>query len=310
MLSAAAAERFLRKRYGQDVSDLTPIGHGEWSRAYAFRSGADELIVRFSALDEDFHKDRIAARFASSSLPIPEIVAMGALDGGYYAIARRARGGYLDDLDGAGMRATLPALLAALDAMREVDCVATTGYGTWGADGEAPPASWRAALLAIADDQPGDRTHGWRERLADSPTGNGPFAAGLERLRALVEVCPEARHLIHGDLLNYNVLVADGRISAVIDWGCAMYGDFLYDLAWLVFWAPWYPAWDGIDFEAEAAAHYAAIGLEVPNFAKRLRCYQIHIGLDSQAYNAFRERWDRLADAAARTREVAGISSG
>ena len=50
----------------------------------------------------------------------------------------------------------------------------------------------------------------------------------------------QERHLIHSDLLNYNVLVADGRISAVIDWGCAMYGDFLYDLAWFEFWAPWY----------------------------------------------------------------------
>jgi len=29
------------------------------------------------------------------------------------------------------------------------------------------------------------------------------------------------------------LLVDGGRISTVVDWQCAMYGDFLYDLAWL-----------------------------------------------------------------------------
>ncbi len=113
------------------------------------------------------------------------------------------------------------------------------------------------------------------------------------------------RHLIHSDLLNYNVLVADGRISAVIDWGCAMYGDFLYDLAWFEFWAPWYAAWRGIDFRREAARHYASIGLDVPRFEERLTGCQIHIGLAAQAYNAFKERWDALEETARRTLEVA-----
>jgi hygromycin-B 4-O-kinase len=87
-----------------------------------------------------------------------------------------------------------------------------------------------------------------------------------------------------------------------------MYGDFLYDLAWFVFWAPWYPAWHGIDFVAAAARHYATIGLEIPHFAERLACYQIHIGLDGMAYQAFTERWEMLAETAARTLGVARIS--
>ena len=37
---------------------------------------------------------------------------------------------------------------------------------------------------------------------------------------------PQERHLIHSDLLNFNVLVADDLISAVIDWGSSLYGDF------------------------------------------------------------------------------------
>jgi hygromycin-B 4-O-kinase len=301
MVSPAEAESFLEARFGGAVQDLSGIGHGEWSQAYAFRRDGADYVVRFSALEEDFRKDQLAVRYAVANLPIPPIAEIGEAFGGFYAIAERATGAYLDDLDESRMRATLPSLFAALDAMRQAEISASQGYGPWGADGNAPHATWRDALLDIANDRTGDRIHGWRARLVSSPTGDGPFDRALEEMRVLTAYCPEARHLIHSDLLNFNVLVAGARMSAVIDWGCAMYGDFLYDLAWFCFWAPWYPAWQGIDFAEEGARHFAAFGLDVPHYDERLRCYQIHIGLASQAYCAFKERWDMLAEVATRT---------
>lgn len=277
---------------------MVAVGVGEWSRAFAYEVDGEEFVIRFGALDEDFRKDALAARFGAPALPIPEVMAIGETKDGYYAISRRAQGRFLDDLDAGELRAALPSLFAAFDAARAADLTGRRGYGLWGDSGDARHESWREALLAVGEDMPGHRTHGWRARLKASATGSEPFDEAWARLEELTRGEQVARSLIHGDLLNRNVLTEGGRISAVLDWGCAMYGDFLYDVAWLCFWQPWYPAWPEIDFAREAEQHYAALSLEVPRFRERLLACQLQIGLDSQAYCAFRERWEMLADVA------------
>ena len=167
MLNAADVEAFLVARFGRRSSEVSPIGHGEWSRAYAFQRDGAEYIVRFSALAEDFHKDRIAAGYSSRHLPIPAVVEIGETGDGFFAISERASGGFLDDLDEGQMRRMLPAFFAALDAARRVDLSMSTGYGIWGVDGNAPYATWRSALLAIAGGPGG----GANPRLARAPQG-------------------------------------------------------------------------------------------------------------------------------------------
>jgi len=141
-------------------------------------------------------------------------------------------------------------------------------------------------------DTPVGRVSGWRPALEATPGMGALFAAGEAELQALLGACPELRHVLHLDLFHHNVLVAPAgsRLEAVFDWGCSAYGDFLYEVAWFVFWEPWYPVLARIDFASAAQAHYRAIGLELDSFDDRLRCYQLHVGLRHLAYATFTGR--------------------
>jgi hygromycin-B 4-O-kinase len=224
---------------------------------------------------------------------------------GFYCLSQRAAGAFLDSLDADGLRRLRPALFRTLDAMRQVDVSDSDGFGIWDASGNGRFSTWHEALLACALDLPQSRTHGWRARLAQSSIGPGPFEEAFAVLQRLLPFCPEVRHVVHSDLLNFNVLVRDDGISAVIDWGSSLYGDFLYDVAWLTLWQPWYSAWQGIDIASAALDYYRALGIDLTHFAERLRCYELHIGLDGIAYQAWKGGWDNVAWTTRRTLELA-----
>ncbi len=295
-ISTIDARGFLENHLGRGVEAVELAGEGAWSRCFGFSDRGRELVIRFGKFVEDFEKDRRAASFSSAALPVPEVTEIGQAFDGYFAISSRAHGEPLESLASVGWKDVLPSLLAALDAARSIDLSDTTGYGFWDAYGNAPHASWRDFLLAVDTDTPARRTHGWRQRLIESPVGDETFRAGLSRLAELVDARSCERHLDHSDLINRNVLVSSSHITAVLDWGCSFYGDFLYDLAWLEFWAPWYPAMEATDIRTQLLTHYASIGLDVADFDSRLRSCMIHIGLDHQAYNAYTGNLDALTE--------------
>ncbi len=297
-LDLDAVGAWLGARLGR-IDDLSPIGRGEWSSAFCFATRDGERVVRFGHFPEDYAKDRIAAGFARPGLPIPAIHETGSAFECDYAISERAHGVGFDTLDTSGYRRALPAVFRAIDALRSVDVSACPGYGIWRTDGSAPYASWRAALLDVGRDPPGSRIHGWRARLATVPEAVDRFEEGLRILKALVEVCPENRELIHADLMGDNLLVDGERVVEVVVWANAMFGDFVYDLSRLTFWTPWFPELEAV-LDDRVREHYAA----EPDFEARLRCYQVHLGLDAQAYNAFTERWHELERSGLRTLEL------
>jgi len=289
------AHAFLRLHLGDDVADVELVGEGEWSRCFGFRHEDCELVIRFGHHLDDFEKDRRAAGFASAGLPVPRVHDIGTAFGGHFAISTRVHGAPLEQLDHRGWEVVLPSLLAVLDATRALDVPDGTGYGLWDGHGHAAHARWRDVLLSVDDDQPGARTRGWRARLGESPDAHATFRRGLERLLGVAEAGAGVRHVVHGDLINRNVLVAGDRITGVFDWGCSLHGDPLYDIAWLDLWSPWHTGLDAIDLRGTALRHLADAGVALDDAEARLLACSLHIGLAGLAYSALMGRADDIA---------------
>jgi hygromycin-B 4-O-kinase len=204
------------------------------------------------------------------------------------------------------MRAVLPSLFRALDAISGIDIATSGGYGIWSPSQRGEHPTWQAALLDVARERP--RIPGWRSVLEASPTGIDRFDEAYDVLSQLVASLPNERRLIHDDLLYRNVLVEGNRINAVIDWGNSMYGDHLYEAALLLYWWQWYPQWSDIDIRAELDGHWAERGAPPADLEQRLLAYQLHAGLEHQAYSAFKGYWDDLERNARQTTALAELA--
>lgn len=302
---ATTGRDVLASRLGSGVEMGAALPQGVWSRAYAFRRAGRDLVVRFNPERHAFDIDLLALRFASPSLPIPKVLEVGEFDGGFYAISERAFGDFLEELDPPAFLAAVPSLLETLDAMCTADTSNSVGYGPWAADGSGRYASWAEYLLQDLGIPHSSRSN-WRETLAQSALAERAFNEGREAQAELAPRCPNLRNLIHSDLLNRNVFVSEGRLTALIDWQCAMYGDHLYDLAWLTFWAPWHPGLAASDVGNREREHWRDRGVVIEDFDLRVRCYEIHIGLGHLVYNAWRSDARNLEETARRTLEVLG----
>ena len=283
-----SAQEFVQNHFGNRATHLEPLGEGEWSRAFAFHLDGKPTVIRFGINVDDFQKDEVMASYHSEDVPIPRVVEVGEASDGFFAVSDRAYGEFVDGLDGPAMRQALPGLLHTMDAIAKIHVDGASGYGLWGPDRVAPFSSWSDALLSVEHERP--RIAGWRAALESSRFGMTAFNHGLEVLRHLCRELQNEQGLIHNDLLNRNVLVEGDRVSAVFDWGNAMYGDPLYDTATLLYWWEWYPQWSGIDIRKEISSHLSEVSSG--GVQQRLLTYQIHIGLEHEAYNALLGRWD------------------
>jgi hygromycin-B 4-O-kinase len=304
-VSLPETTQFLIELYGSGVSDVAPIGEGAWSQAFAFTHDGVKQVIRWSFLSANFERDAAAARFCRPDLPIPTITTMGKSGEQFYAISSFVEGDYLEALPVTELEQTLSSLLRMLRALRTVDLSDWTGFGFWRGDGKASHPRWKAFLLDDKEDGPGSLIKGWRANLAASPLGMEPFERLWRRFVPMVENCPDERRLVHSDLVNRNVLADGGRISAVLDWGSSIVGDALYDVAWFVFYQPWFPQFVEIDLARRLLDDYSTDpNANTTDLEARLRCYLTHIGLDSIAYNAFIRNWANAREAADYTLEL------
>ncbi len=282
--TAARVQLLLREQFGGAVEAFEPLAGGEFSRAFAFVAGGRSYVVRFSPYPhavEAFAKDEYAWRhFASPALPIPRIVATGQTEGGAFAIAERATGRRVEELSPPERTALIPSLLDTVEAIAGADVGESRGYGPWDGAGNGEATTWRGYLAAVIANKDEGYYRDWHALFRDSILEREVLEAVYRRMLQFAAHCPEERALIHGDLHFDNILAAGDRVTGVIDWGNAGYGDPLYDVAWLGRWNT-YSRGSILD-PTLLRARYGSL----PNYAARIACYECFLGLDDLRFYA------------------------
>lgn len=209
-----------------------------------FRLGG-ELVVRLplvpgGAADVERERRWLPRLAGLLPVPVPEVVGAGEPGEGYpwaWSVLRWLPGAPPEPgalADPAGLAADLAAFVTAMRAVTLPD---------------APPAH-RGGPLAGLDTE----TRAAVEQLRGIPEEGVDCDAALavweEALRAPAWDGPPV--WLHADLMPGNLLVGDGRLAAVIDFGCAGAGDPACDL---------FPAWNLLPPDARAAFR-AALGTD------------------------------------------------
>lgn len=292
----------LSDRLGEVVGELTRLQGGQISRVYAFDAGARRYVVRVAppSHSETFAKEAwLVQELLPADVPVPALVYVGHVGELSMAISEFAPGARVDELDGAGQVAVAPALLATLDRIHACGVGDDAPAGSIDEHGRGQATSWRAHLAAVREEQSEGTFYGrWHRLFTEGILERDLFDAAYARMAALLPYCPEERRLVHGDYGFSNVLAQEGRVTAVLDWANAIYGDPLFDLAWLIA----FPS--AVDYAALARAHLTARAPGEPHVEARLRCYQYWIGLESLRYSARRGRRDFYDWRAAQLREL------
>jgi aminoglycoside phosphotransferase (APT) family kinase protein len=293
---------FLDEYFGESVDHVELLGAGDWSRAFAFDHEGRALVARFGKYREDFEMDRIAMDFARPGLPVPRVLDIGPAFGESFAISERHVGRFLDSIGTNESERLAQGVLQLLDALRDVP-VDQNASARW--PGVEPHLSWRDWLTTSVEDDGNERVGGWRTELAKAPEIEAVYTRSVREMLALVADVPATLHVVHRDLLNRNVLVDDTcQVTAVYDWGCSIYGDYLFDVAWFTFWAPWMPGLGTLDMAERVRSHLRETGADVTNFDERLRCYELQIGAEHLGYQTVMNDPAERAKVAARLNEV------
>jgi hygromycin-B 4-O-kinase len=309
-ISAQDTLQFLQETFNQDVAQLTLLSGGDWSQAYSFVHQHKKYVLRWCHSSETFEKDTVASSLSCEAMPVPKIIASGVKFDTHFAISEFAQGKFIDTLNADELTKILPALFNLFDALRTANLSNSSGYGGWDKNGIGIQNSWKKYLLGVKGDDDKERfTSGWYANLAKSTVGTQGFDQLYSQFETLVEKCPEVRQLIHSDLLHNNLLVSDTKISGVIDWQCSLYGDALYDVAWFIYYEPWFPAFVTVQLGQKLMAHFETVTANNSNLKARLLCYQLHIGLDSIIYNTFKQDWKAVQEVADYTLKISSQSN-
>lgn len=293
-IDSKVVSSFLENYFQTQIGNFQFIKGGESSQAFSFTTKGTDFIIRINTSMRSFEKDKYAfEHFSLPDVPIPRVIEIGKLDDTYvFAISEKVPGKIMNDLIEEEHYKTLPSLLKTLDLIHSIDVSKKVNYGKWNSEGDASSTSWKESILQFKEYV--ESTNGEPSLFETSFLEKEVWYEIFHFIENLLPYCPEEKYLVHGDYGFDNVLSDGEQITGVIDWAESRYGDFLYDIAWMIFWS------GGMDFKEIFEKHYKEKGLVIPNFQERILCYQVIIGLSSIGFYARSEQREKYDSVKAR----------
>lgn len=280
MIDAASVTNWLEAHFDLEISKVELIGAGMFSKAFAFRCNQQEFVIRFNAYVEDFQKDAFAYQhFASPELPISKVTACDRFSERYYfAITERCAGSTLSKLD-SSIQNILPSLFTTLYAIHTLDVSTYTGWGLTDAAGNGQFVSWEEYLLTFYNQK---FSFTWDQLFDNTCMEREVYEIYFSIIQDCLPFCSTRKYWLHGDFGFDNVMSDGQKITGVLDWAESRLGDFVYDIAYLEFYA------DDISYKQRWQEWAAGkqLSLACANFEQRIQCYMLHIGLASLAIAA------------------------
>jgi hygromycin-B 4-O-kinase len=258
---------------GSDRVVLSPVQtEGMETHAYRVAGSGRVGCLRVSRSTWGFAKDQWAHEMLGDRVPVPRIWELGVLDDKCaFCLSEWMPGQTLQDLTTTEVERALPAVFDAWSVIASWDVENISGCGDFDAETQlALYGTWHEALRA-----PALKATSWESAWTEPRSRQ--LAELLDTYNALVGHCPDERRLVHGDWGSNNLLVADGRVTAVLDWENAAIGDPFYDVA-TRFWTTWPPVTTCMMLQT---AYCDALFDDQPGYRDRARCYDLHHGLHS-----------------------------
>lgn len=291
-LTPEVIKAFLRDHCMSKVDALQQMVEGEESQAFSFIFEGEEFVMRINSSIDGFLKDAYAyAHFHSEQVPIPNVIQTGYIDKQHaFCISEKMPGITLQDADHTTLQRLLKPTADAWLALSQSNLGNTTGFGNFDVHGQGAYATWHEFLQV-------PQSYAWERALPTKELAACQEVLAL--LLALAPQCPEERALVHSDFGSNNVLTDGERITAILDWDCAKYGDALFDVATAYFWSPWLEC---MRMQADYFEEYLS---NLPHYQERILCYQLRIGLAEVYDTALQQKWDTAQWAIKRCVEIA-----
>lgn len=265
--------------------DIHELHDGQIARTFYFDSMSKTYFLQFTeenmsqgTINEILFRDE----FESRNVPIRRIVSHGDYKGYRYLITEKAKGKSYDLLSPEEFLKALPHMMNVLYQISETNICDSSGYGWIDEKGDGKSDSWLNHLEFIYQEEPGCFYGYWFDLFEKTFLEKSKYDYYFKEMKALFKYIPSIRKLVHSGYCGGNILFEENRVTAVMDWQDAKYGDPLYDLAYTIFWL------DDDKARVITDAYLKAFGLneEEQYFYERIKCYQYYIGLDCMRYSA------------------------